>query len=182
MSETKPARTDFDSFDVNKLVSSRRQFEGQIPLAAFPRLQDLLTAPDDVSDFNDPRYLVDYRIDFGTDELKVPSVRIAVKAELPLLCQRTLLPFDHSVQVEQTLGLLRDEADEAALPPGYEPLLIAPDGRMKPLELVEDELVMAIPLVPVAPGTETMEKEWTPGTEETAAANPFAALSSLKKS
>ena len=182
MSETMPVHADFDTFDVRKLVSSRRQFEGQIPLAAFVRLKDLLTTPDSAESLNAPPYMVDYRVEFGTDELKIPSVEITVKAELPLLCQRTLLPFNHPVAIRQRLGLLQDEADEAALPPDYEPMLIPADGRIRPLELVEDELIMAVPLVPYSPGTEMMEREWSPPGEETAAANPFAALGTLKKS
>lgn len=173
MSDSKAAFADFDAFDVWKLVSGRRQFEGQVPLAAFKRLADLLT---------DTEGNAQYRVEFGTDELQVPSARVSVTTALPLVCQRSLQRFEHEVSIEQVLGLISDEADEAALPPDYEPFLVPPGGKVSPLELVEDELIMAVPLVPVAPGTEAMEQEWGAPDEEVAAASPFAALSKLKTS
>ena len=45
---------------------------------------------------------------------------------------------------------------------------------------MEDELILAVPVVPVAPGTEAVERDWTAPEEETQRASPFAALSSLK--
>ena len=173
MSDSKAVSADFDAFDVWKLVSGRRQFEGQAPLASLKRLADLLT---------DTEGNVTYRVEFGTDELQVPSVQISVQAALPLVCQRSLERFEHDVSIEQTLGLITDEADEAALPPGYEPCLVPNDGKIRPMDLVEDELIMAVPLVPVAPGTEAMEQEWGASDDEVAAASPFAALSKLKGS
>ena len=62
---------------------------------------------------------------------------------MPLECQRSrsvLLP----VHMVQRWGLIRDEADEAALPAEYEALLVPEDGMLRPLDLVEDELVLAI--------------------------------------
>ena len=109
---------------------------------------------------------------------------LRVDAELPLLCQRSLERFLFPVAIEQRLGLIRDEADEAALPPGYEALLMPEDGMLKPVELVEDELILAIPVIPVKPGTEAMEADWPASADEDvdagAGSNPFAALAALK--
>jgi uncharacterized protein len=66
------------------------------------------------------------------------------------------------------------------LPEGYEALLVGDDGLLRPAELVEDELILAVPVVPVAPGTEAVERDWTASEEEVKRASPFAALSSLK--
>jgi uncharacterized protein len=60
-------------------------------------------------------------------------------------------------------------------------LLVAADGMLKPAELVEDELILALPVVPVAPDVEAVEREFVPTAEEIAQANPFAALAGLKK-
>jgi uncharacterized protein len=90
---------------------------------------------------------------------------------------RFLLP----VRIVQRLGLIRDEADEAALPEGYEPLLVPVDGELRTAELVEDELILAVPVVPVKPGSEAVERDWPATQVEQERANPFAALSALKK-
>jgi uncharacterized protein len=85
------------------------------------------------------------------------------------------------VHLVQRLGLIREEADEAGLPEGYEPLLMPEDGMLRPAELVEDELILAVPVVPTMPGTEAMERDWPVRVEEQAQANPFAALGRLKQ-
>jgi len=115
------------------------------------------------------------------DALQVPYVELKVEAALPLECQRSLQRFLQPVRVVQRLGLIRDEADEAGLPEGYEPLLLAEDGMLRPSELVEDELILAVPVVAVMPGTEAMERDWPAREEEQHQASPFAALAGLKK-
>jgi uncharacterized protein len=80
----------------------------------------------------------------------------------------------------QRLGLIRDEAEEEALPEGYEALLVGDDGMLRPADVVEDELILAVPVVPVAPDTDLVERDWAPGEEEIERANPFARLSALK--
>ena len=154
------------------MVAARKVFEGTIPLAAMLRLRDgLVDAEGDVG----------YAMEFGTDALGVAFVELRIEAGLPLECQRSLRRFVLPVALSQRLGLICDEADEAALPPGYEALLVAADGMLKPAELVEDELILALPVVPVAPDVEAVEREFVPTAEETAQASPFAALVGLKK-
>ena len=157
--------------DAWRMVSARRVLEGELPLAELPRLSSLL---------NDAEGSARYRIEFGRDALDVPFAKLLIEAGLPLVCQRSLQPFIEPVTIDQTLGLIRDEAGEAALPPGYEALLVPEDGRILAAELVEDELILAVPVIPVAPGSESVERDWPVSEDEEAAANPFAALSALK--
>lgn len=154
------------------MVAARREFEGRVPLAAMTRLRDSLV---------DAEGEVRYTLAFDTDALRVPYVELRVEVELPLECQRSLRRFLFPVRLVQRLGLIRDEADEAALPPDYEALLVADDGMLRPVELVEDELILALPVVPVSPEAEAVERDFAPTAEETAQANPFAALSGWKK-
>ncbi len=158
--------------DAWRMVAAQREFEGRIPLSAMARLRGSLLQPQ-----GEARYV----LAFGTDALKVPYADLRIEAELPLECQRSLQRFLLPVRLEQRLGLVRDEADEAALPPGYEALLVEADGMLKPAELVEDELILALPVVPVSPDAEAVEREFVPTAEETAQANPFAALAGWKK-
>lgn len=122
-----------------------------------------------------------FTLEFGHDALQVPFVELSIDAGLPLVCQRSLERFVFPVTTVQRLGLIRDESDEAALPPGYEPLLVPEDGLLRPVDLVEDELVLALPVVPLAPDSAPVERTWSAGEEELQAASPFAALASLKK-
>ena len=158
--------------DAWRMVAARREFEGRAALSALPRLRDALS---------DAEGEVEFALAFDHDALRVPYLELKLAAELPLQCQRTLQRFLFPVRTVQRLGLIRDEADEAALPPGYEALLVPASGEIRPLELVEDELILAIPVVPVKPGTEAVERDWPVPPEEQAAAHPFAGLAALKK-
>ncbi|MEQ4574502.1 MAG: DUF177 domain-containing protein [Gammaproteobacteria bacterium] len=159
--------------DAWRMVAARRRFDGRIPLAQMERLRGSLV---------DAEGECAYSLEFGRDDmLGVAYAELSVDTELPLQCQRSLQRFLLPVKTTQRLGLIRDEAEEAALPPDYEPLLVPDDGMLRPADLVEDELVLAIPVVPVAPGSEAIEAEWAPTEQELGKASPFAALAALKK-
>jgi uncharacterized protein len=160
-----------EQLDAWRMVAARRTFEGVLPLSSMKRLRDGLM---------DTEGNVRVALEFDQDMLRVSYIELRIDAELPLECQRSLQRFLHPVRIVQRLGLIRDEADELALPEGYEALLVGDDGLLRPAELVEDELILAIPVVPVAPGTETVERDWDAPEEETKAASPFAVLSGLK--
>jgi uncharacterized protein len=158
--------------DAWRMVAARREFDGRVALAALPRLRDsLLDAEGEVS----------FSLGFDRDAMQVPYLELRIDAELPLQCQRSLQRFALPVRLEQRLGLIRDEDEEAGLPEGYEPLLVPADGMLRPLDMVEDELILALPVVPVKPGTEAVERDWPVSAEEEVRANPFAGLAALKK-
>ena len=153
------------------MVAARRQFEGCVPLSALTRLGGSLA---------DTEGECRYALEFDRDALQVPYVELSLDTGLPLVCQRSLERFVFPVQIVLRLGLIRDEADEAALPPGYEPLLLAEDGLLRPVDLVEDELLLALPVVPLAPDSVPVERTCSASDEELQAVSPFAALASLK--
>lgn len=161
-----------ETVDAWRAVAARRLFEGRTPLSAFTRLQGLLL---------DAEGDVTWQAQFDRDALQVACVELQVQAELPLECQRSLRRFLLPVRVVQKLGLIRDEAEEAGLLPDYEALLVPEDGQLVLLDMVEDELVLAVPPVPVEPGSDAMEREWPATDEESVQTGAFAALAALKK-
>lgn len=158
------------------MVAARRVFEGHLPLSSLSRLRGSLSG--------DPgeQGTVRFAVEFDRDALQVPYAELRIDAQLPLECQRTLQSFLFPVHVVQRLGLILDEADEAGLPPDYEPLLVPADGMLRPADMVEDELILALPVVPMKPGTEQAEQgaEWPATADDAVQANPFAALAALK--
>lgn len=157
--------------DASRMVQARRSFEGKLPLASFARLRESLAAAEGEAN---------YDLEFGRDELGVAYLAVRVDADLPLTCQRTLEVYRQPVHVDQRLGLIGEESEEAALPPGYEPLLIA-DGQLSLADVIEDELILALPVVPLKPG-EPLEWHDAPADEaDEEPVNPFAALARLKK-
>jgi uncharacterized protein len=159
--------------DAWRMVQSGRHFQGRLPLAALPRLAtDLAATHGDVV----------FDLEFGKDDLGIAFLHVRASVALPLTCQRTLEVFDFPVQIDSRLGLITREEDEAGLPAGYEPLLTA-DGALRLKDVVEDELILAVPVVPVKPGTEHVQQSWGSGVEEAetpAKPNPFTALKQMK--
>lgn len=156
--------------DAWRMVAARRLFEGSLPLAGMTRLREVLEGAE-----GDCRY----ELEFGRDALDIPFVELRLQAELPLLCQRTLERFLYPVRLVQRLGLVTDESQEAALPEGMEPVQPGPGGELHPAELVEDELLLAVPVVPINPASTPIQADWPAG-EEVGKPNPFAALAALK--
>ncbi|KRG70851.1 YceD family protein [Pseudoxanthomonas dokdonensis] len=161
-----------EMLDAWRMVAARRSFEGRLPLSSMKRLQGLLVDTEGEARF---------AIEFDRDSLQVPYVELRIDAALPLVCQRSLERFLLPVSIVQRLGLVNDEADEAALPPDYEALLVPEDGMLHTADIVEDELVLAVPALPLSPDSDAVDRDWPAQEEELAKANPFAALASLKK-
>jgi uncharacterized protein len=162
-----------ETLDAWRMVQARRRFDGQVNLAELTRLQGLVA---------DTEGTCTYALEFGRDDvLRVSYVELSINTELPLTCQRSMQRFLLPVNVVQRLGLIRDEEEESSLPEEYEALLVPEDGELRPLDLVEDELVLAVPVVPLSPDGEAVNRDWAPTEEETSKANPFAALAALKK-
>jgi uncharacterized protein len=159
--------------DIWRMVANQRRFEGSVPLAQMPRLVEVLADSD-----GECRYVVE----FYRDPLKIDVMHIQLSASLPLICQRSLERFVHQVEIDQRLGLISEESQEAAMPEGMEAVLVDRGGDVSPLELIEDELLLAVPLVPVSPNASELDPEWVHEEAlEEDKPNPFAALQTLKE-
>lgn len=159
------------------MVSARRSFEGTLPVAVMKRLCGALANADG---------MVRFELDFGRDSLGIDYVDVRATASLTLVCQRTLEPFVLPVEVNTRLGLIRAERDEAGLPPDCEALLVAEDGRLNPADVIEDELLLVLPLIPVNPDSSLPDEVTSHAPDDDAvdagrSENPFAILRELKK-
>ena len=164
-----------ETVDAWRMVTARRSFAGTLPLARFARL-----APSLASVQGEVRY----ELEFDRDALGIAYLGIKAAAPLALTCQRTLEPFVLPVKIDSRLGLITREEDEAGLPEGYEPLLLV-EPTLNPADVIEDELILALPVVPLKPGAGegvVWTSDPTGQAEEAPPGNPFAALARLKKS
>ena len=153
------------------MVTAQRSFEGVLPLAGFTRLGQSLT---------DTEGSCRFELEFGRDALNLPFVEVRAEASLPLLCQRSLERYLHPVSVVQRLGLITEEAQQSALPEEMEPLLLDEHGEVRVIDLIEDELILALPVVPINPEAPEIEAEWAEEDVVDDTPNPFAALVALK--
>lgn len=105
-------------------------------------------------------------------------------AHLQLICQRCLQPVEMEVNVDRSFRFVPDEATAAAEDDDSEEDVLAESRAFDLLELVEDELLMAMPVVPrheacpVNLPASAGEREFEAAQAERP--NPFAALGKLK--
>jgi len=159
--------------DIWSMVSARRGFAASWPMGKMLRLGEMLVKPDGD---------IDFEIHFGVDEISIPFAQVQLSAQPWLLCQRTLAPFQYQVERKQLLGLIRTEEQEASLPEGYEPYLV-PKEPIRLTDLLEDELILSLPLVPICDDS-PFEQSFGPDVKPEKIAkkeSPFAALQALKK-
>jgi uncharacterized protein len=115
-----------------------------------------------------------------------PWVHLTAHTSLPLTCQRCLGPVDTLLEVDRWFRFVADEATAEAQDDESEEDLLVMEPRPSLFDVLEDELLMALPLVPLH-GTcpiEVVLKAGDPGVDDDEAAprkSPFAALERLKK-
>ena len=136
--------------------------EGRLSLSAFPRLQDVL-----VSDSGE----VEYRLRGVRDERGRPGLQLDVRGTLSLRCQRCLERLAFEVDAHELLVLAssQDEID-AERNDADAPDRVVGAREMAVRDLVEDELLLALPYAPRHEECEAPE-----GGDE-ARISPFAAL------
>lgn len=102
---------------------------------------------------------------------------------LPMQCQRCLTPVLETVQAERSFRFVADEATAAALDDEAEEDILVINRDFDALALVEDELILALPLVPlheVCPQEMPMSAVDPEFEEVSARPNPFGVLAGLK--
>jgi len=142
------------------------KLQGVWPIAGFVRLQDALRTKEGT---------LSYELRGVPEAYGRPALRLKVDGVLPLACQRCLGPLEHPLHIEVLLLLAatQDEVDAAPLEAEGPDSIVA--GREMPvLSLVEDEVVLAIPIAPRHPACAGGAKE-----AAGAKAMPFASLRGL---
>lgn len=91
---------------------------------------------------------VEVDMNFGVDEQKVPFLRGHLNTTVKLQCQRCMEPFSYAIITDFVLGIIHKEEEAARLPEGYDPV-ITDEGMLAIKDLVEDELIVSLPLVPM---------------------------------
>ena len=69
-----------------------------------------------------------------------------MEAELELRCERCLEPVKQHIESDFRFGLIASEDEADLLPREFEPLLVS-ESEQSLLELVEDELLLSLPIV-----------------------------------
>jgi uncharacterized protein len=110
-------------------------------------------------------------------------LHLEAKTTVPLTCQRCLHPVPVDLLIEQDFRFVADEATALAEDDESEEDLLVLEDSFDLLDLIEDELLMSLPLVPLHQACLSEQVPTSPEEDailSEAKPNPFAVLASLK--
>lgn len=117
------------------------RLQGVLLLKDMPRLSSSLSSHEGV---------VNVVFQFGVDEQGIRFLRGEFATQLTLQCQRCTKPFAYNIADEFLSGIVSTDAEAEKLPKGYDPLIVK-DGILSLQTIIEDELIIGLPIVPVHP-------------------------------
>ena len=168
-----------DRVDPWRLLERGQVIQSSFELASMERLCSLLLA-------EAGKEQASFNLSFHRDEDRRVIVHCEIRANLTLACQRCLEPMSLPVEIDSRLALVQGMAEAEGLPEALDPLMLADDGLLSIRELVEDELLLAIPDAPkhseeaCAVAVDACTKE-TDTEQERTEPSPFDVLAVLKK-
>ncbi len=181
---------EFDSrkLDVPAFARDAGSLQGEWPASQLSRLADVAAPETPVAAWP----AVQWSLHGERRELSGGAVEtwlhLEASAEVSMTCQRCLQPVQESMSLERSYRFVRDEQEAAEQDIESEEELLVLTRNLDVQELVEDELLLSLPLVPrheqcpkpleVPAGVAELSEEEAASSERP---NPFAALAALKK-
>ena len=162
-----------EEIDPYRLARLGQTIRGHLPIASMRRLADVVYNREGE---------VEVELSFGQSESGEAFVHGRIAGALELVCQRCLdaMPFPYDIKVN--LALVGSKPDAERLDTGYEPLVVS-DRLLVLSEIVEDELILALPLVPTHDDGRCVVHERyraNAGQESDLTTNPFRILGEMR--
>ena len=145
------------------------ELSGEVPMAELPRMADLLT---------DLEGSISYALRGYAGEDGKPMLELSLEGRCNLRCQRCMKSLAYPVRLVSRLRLEQEEEALEADLEDEEADSIPAEKRMDVIALLEEELLLSLP---IAPKHEVGVCSMAEGAK-VEKPNPFAVLASLKKS
>ena len=171
--------------DTSKLFSRNGTVSAVLPLAKLPRLVASLAEAPLAADNE-----VAVELNFGHDGEGRRRLSGSLHTRVTQLCQRCLQPMQEELHCSLDLLVLDSEEELNELPEAETvaiDVIVDEVGDLDILALVEDELLLSLPLVPMHQDTDCsavlneLRQQAAAGSEEGKRPNPFAVLAALKQ-
>lgn len=161
--------------DPRKLADRGVTLKGELPLADLERLCDPLA---------DNLGTVQAKLVFERDERNAVVIHSDIHVDVKMVCQRCLELVALPIHSECSYVVVKEGASTQSLPKGYD-VLEQGEDPLDLLALMEDELLLALPIVPAHHPEECQPpvdlSESDSGVDEEPRSNPFSVLAQLKR-
>ncbi len=128
---------------------------------------------------------VPVKVEFLKDAQGLTYFKGEMHSQVQLICQRCNELFDHSVHAEFCFTPVQGNETTNTLPDAYEPVEVDDHGEVNLFELLEDELILSLPIVPLHAQEDCVVKadqlQFGEIELEPMRKNPFAVLKELKR-
>jgi len=173
-------------FNPDRLLADDQAYFAEPAVAHFKRFAQGLA---------DDEGQVDLRLRFVRDGDGHVVAQGQFEVACQLQCQRCMTPYNETFGGRFSLTFVSDEAAAEALPEALDPVILDEHGHIHVVDMIEDELILAMPVVPrhediaeclaagYAPVNETddLDAPEVSGASGRERENPFAALKHLTK-
>jgi len=130
--------------DPDRMAETGRILKGALAIGKMKRLSPLLFKSENDHTTQD----VSVELEFGVDDSGQLNITGNFKTDLTLECQRCMQAMNLHIAEKISLAIVHSSQQANDLPSYYEPLLV--DEEMVSLpELIEDEILLALPSVPL---------------------------------
>lgn len=142
----KPKAFQAQRLDVQAFADAAALLQGELDGRSMPRLTDaLLTASDAPAQLR-------WRAQGGRRKLaaagSLPGLALSASGSVPLQCQRCLGVVQVELLIDRGFAFAPDEAEAARLDESSDDDVLVASRAFDLLELLEDELILALPIVP----------------------------------
>ena len=155
-----------------RLAKNKEQIKGSLSLDSLARLEDILL---------DNHGQVQYSLSFDFDASGICLIKSYIDTAVVLQCQRCLKSVIIEIQKSSILGAYKDSDEFEKLEDNYEPCQLDEEFILVK-KLVEDELLLAIPLIPLHSDKKCIEEDALKALNVNNKMNSFSALAKLKDS
>ena len=169
--------------DLRSFASDAGELQGELALDTLARLGQSCELA--LADERQPAAQWSARAEFRNVAGARPQLWLHLKAQaqVRLQCQRCLLPMHEALSTQRSFLFVSDEAEASQLDEEMEDDVLVLPARLDLADLVEDELILALPLVPrhevcAQPLSLDVQGAELP---EPKRPNPFAALEALRR-
>ncbi|MEX0386237.1 YceD family protein [Spiribacter onubensis] len=162
-----PARIELD-----RLARGRHEWSGSLPAGATPRLAELEASLGSAG--------ASFSVDIGQGR---PRIEGNCQGSVTVRCERCLEPMEVTVAGEFALVAV-DRIEEADGLGVEDPVVVATKGQLDVLSMIEDELILGLPVVSRHERADCdggQRHFGPPGESEPTRDNPFKVLESLRK-
>jgi uncharacterized protein len=128
---------------------------------------------------------VPVKVEFLKDAQGLTYFKGEMRSHVQLVCQRCNEVLNHSVYTEFCFSPVQGSEEGNSLPDAYEPVEVDDHGEVDLFQLLEDELILSLPIVALHPqedcAIQAKDLQFGKLNPEPERVNPFAVLKELKR-